>query len=82
LKNKKKTVPQNGTREKCLKNKKKTVPQNGTRERHFPWILDSTDIVNAEIMWLQAVQQKYFSEIFLALENPRAKISSFSRKIA
>jgi hypothetical protein len=36
---------------------------------------------NSEVLWVQATQRKYFSEIFLALEKPKAKISAFSRKL-
>ena len=36
---------------------------------------------NAEIMWIQAVQRKYFSEVFLLLENSKAKVSPFARSL-
>ena len=35
----------------------------------------------AEILWIQATQQEYFHEIFLLLENPKAKVSAFSRNL-
>ena len=35
----------------------------------------------AEVVWIQATQRKYFSEIFLLLENPNAKVSSYSRSL-
>ena len=35
----------------------------------------------AEILWVQATQKKYFSEIFLLLENSNAQVSSSSRSM-
>ena len=35
----------------------------------------------AEVMWIQATQRKYFSEIFLLIENPNAKVSPYSRSL-
>ena len=35
----------------------------------------------SEILWIQAVQQKYFSELFKLCENPKAKVSANSRSI-
>ena len=32
-------------------------------------------------MWIQATQRKYFSEVFLFLENPRARISSYTKSL-
>ena len=36
---------------------------------------------NAENLWIQAVQRKYFSEVFLLLENPKARVSSFAKSL-
>ena len=36
---------------------------------------------NPEIMWIQAVQRKYFSEVFQLLENPKARVSQFARSL-
>ena len=33
----------------------------------------------AEILWIQAVQQKYFSDLFKLCESPKAQVSSSSR---
>ena len=62
---------------KCLKTQKKPVPQKWIDEK----LTFCSESFNAEILWIQAVQQKYFSEIFLVLENPKAKVSSFSRNL-
>ena len=35
----------------------------------------------AEVVWIQATQRKYFSDFFLLLENPNAKVSSYSRSL-
>ena len=35
----------------------------------------------AEILWIQAIQQKHFSDIFKLCENPKAQVSSGSRSI-
>ena len=36
---------------------------------------------NAEILWIQATQRKYFSEVFQLIENPKARVSSFARSL-
>ena len=36
---------------------------------------------NVELMWIQATQRKYFSEVFLFLENPKARISSYTKSL-
>ena len=36
---------------------------------------------NAEVLWIQAVQRKYFSEVFLLLENPKARVSTFAKSL-
>lgn len=35
----------------------------------------------SEVLWIQAVQRKYFSDIFRLVENPRAKVSASSRSL-
>ena len=35
----------------------------------------------AEVLWIQAVQRKYFSEVFLLLENPKARVSAFAKSL-
>ena len=35
----------------------------------------------AELLWIQSIQKKYFSELFLLVENSKAKVSAFSRRV-
>ena len=35
----------------------------------------------AELVWIQSMQKKYFSELFLLIERPQAIVSAFSRRV-
>ena len=60
-----------------LLEKGKKVPQDFIKEK----LTFCSKNNSVELMWVQAVQQKHFAEIFMLLENPKAKVSSFSRSL-
>ena len=65
----------------AIKSRKcKKEPSNISKENkvHEKAIMFSNE---AEVVWIQATQRKYFSEIFLLLENPNSKVSSYSRSL-
>jgi hypothetical protein len=62
---------------KCLLEKGKEIPKTWIDEK----LTFCSENANVELMWIQAIQRKYFAEIFLILENPKAKVSAFSRAL-
>ena len=48
-----------------------------------PVLSDKLSLVSgeAEILWIQAIQQKHFSDIFKLIKNPNAQVSSSSRAV-
>lgn len=59
------------------KTRRGAVPKKGAAVKNMM----GSSFVSAEVMWIQSIQKRYFSEIFLLLEKPKAKVTPFSRKL-
>ena len=59
-----------------LKEKNKTIPEKLKEKLSF---MDPN--TGPELLWLQSIQKRYFKEIFILLNKPKAKVSPASRSL-